>query len=86
MTLTCISVSVHAMVSRANDMIRLLFEAEKALVALQSHHSSLTVDYFEFQWARQKELQSDVISETARQKKEQITLLLGVEEQLIEAR
>lgn len=72
--------------ARASEVNRFLFEAEQELLALLTRNPNLTIEYFESQWARQKEMQTDVISETAKQKRDQIMLLLGVEEQLIEAR
>lgn len=72
--------------ARASEVNRVLFEAEQELLALLTRNPNLTIEYFESQWARQKEMQTDVISETAKQKRDQIMLLLGVEEQLIEAR
>lgn len=71
--------------ARASEVNRVLFEAEQELLALLTRNPNLTIEYFESQWARQKEMQTDVISETAKQKRDQIMLLLGVEEQLIEA-
>lgn len=78
--------SVQSMVSRSAEVHRRLLKAEGELVHLNTLNPIHTIEYFERQWGRQRELQMDVISETAKQKKEQITLLLAVEEQLVEAR
>lgn len=84
--MTACSESVQAIFSHAEEALRRLSKAEHELNLLISSNPSYTIEIFEKQWGRQREMQTNVISETAKQKRGQISLLLGVEEQLFEAR
>lgn len=44
------------------------------------------ITYFSRQWDRQVEIQLETISESARQKRERMIVLLDLEEKLLEAR
>ncbi|EGG04830.1 uncharacterized protein MELLADRAFT_88562 [Melampsora larici-populina 98AG31] len=62
-----------------------LNEAEEALRTLRISDPTLTAAYFENKWAEQKARQLDVITETQKQKRERVSVLLGLEEELIES-
>ncbi|EGG01200.1 uncharacterized protein MELLADRAFT_92702 [Melampsora larici-populina 98AG31] len=62
-----------------------LSNAESALHQLRTEHGH-TVEYLSVQWDQQRATQMDVISRTAREKKERMIDLLNMEEKLIEAR
>lgn len=67
-------------------MKRRLEKAETDLATLLTQHPTHTLEYLEAQWARQRDIQKKVISETVKDKKKQLTVLLALEEKLVEAR
>lgn len=62
-----------------------LNEAQSTLLDLEQS-TGHNVTYFAQQWDRQVEVQLDTISESAREKRERMIVLLDLEEQLLEAR
>lgn len=68
------------------EVRRRLLEAEKCLERLLSINPKYTVQYFEGQWERQKTLQKATISESAKEKRERLSVLLNLEENSHEAR
>lgn len=79
-------ISVQSINRRTKEVKRRLVEAEAALNKLQKRHPTHTIEYLETQWKRQKEIQKKVISESAKDKRKQIAVLLALEEELVESR
>ncbi|KAH9808531.1 hypothetical protein DFH28DRAFT_909133 [Melampsora americana] len=73
------------MLSHIQKAKKRLSEAQVSLDDLLQQHGH-TVEYLSLQWERQRKAQMDVISATARQKRERMAELLEMEEELIETR
>ncbi|EGF97296.1 uncharacterized protein MELLADRAFT_70083 [Melampsora larici-populina 98AG31] len=63
-----------------------LHKAKSALAKHQQANQMHTYDYFEAQWARQRELQLQAINVRTKEKRARLEVLVRLEEQLLEAR
>lgn len=69
-----------------SEVERRLSKATAALTKLATADAKYTILFFEQQWARQQEVQKNVISATTRRLKERMGVLMDLEEELVEAR
>ncbi|EGG12458.1 uncharacterized protein MELLADRAFT_101650 [Melampsora larici-populina 98AG31] len=74
-----------SMTSRFKVVLERLEEAQKDLANIETQSPALNLEYMKNQWARQKEMQARIISETAEDKQEQILVLIELEEDMLEA-
>ncbi|EGG04731.1 uncharacterized protein MELLADRAFT_108187 [Melampsora larici-populina 98AG31] len=72
--------------NRFNVVLKRAEEAQKDLANIESKNPTFNLEYIKHQWARQKEMQARIISETAADKREQILVLIELEEDVLEAR
>ncbi|EGG12916.1 uncharacterized protein MELLADRAFT_101493 [Melampsora larici-populina 98AG31] len=73
-------------IKRGTEVRKRLKEAESELASLLKQDPTMTTEYLEEQWNRQREMQKKLISESAKDKRDQILVYLGIEEELVEAR
>ncbi|EGG07542.1 uncharacterized protein MELLADRAFT_62533 [Melampsora larici-populina 98AG31] len=73
------------MTSRFKVVLERLEEAQKDLANIETRSPALNLEYMKNQWARQKEMQAQIISETAEDKREQNLVLIELEEDMLEA-
>ncbi|EGG13223.1 uncharacterized protein MELLADRAFT_100975 [Melampsora larici-populina 98AG31] len=71
---------------RGKEVMKRLAEAEAELSSLLLANPTMTTEYLEVQWARQREVQKQVISESAKDKRDKLLVYMEFEEELIEAR
>ncbi|EGG09555.1 uncharacterized protein MELLADRAFT_104168 [Melampsora larici-populina 98AG31] len=77
---------IRSVKRRFKEVEKRLVEAESALHKIQAQHPTHTIVYLETQWNRQRELQRKIISESAKDKRAQLSVLIKLEEGLVEAR
>ncbi|KAH9812739.1 hypothetical protein DFH28DRAFT_1129505 [Melampsora americana] len=78
--------AASSMTTRLKDVHQRLDKANNCLAKIQAQHPTHTLEYTKAQWTRQREKQALIISETKADKREQIGVLIELEEDLLEAR
>ena len=78
--------AVQSIQKRGKEVRKCFEQAEADLARLLEQHPTHTVENLEAQWARQKEMQKKVISESAKDKRKQLGVFLQLEEDLLQSR
>lgn len=77
---------VRSSEKRGFEVRKRLAEAEADLSSILSANPTMTTEYLESQWNRQRLIQKQVISESAKDKRQQLLVYMEFEEELVEAR
>lgn len=77
--------TVRSAIHRGTEVKKRLDEALVSLKDIEEKNPHHTFGYMQAQWSRQKEMQALIISETAADKREQVLVLIELEEELLEA-
>jgi O-acetyl-ADP-ribose deacetylase (regulator of RNase III) len=77
---------VRSIEKRGKEVRKRLAEAEAELSSILIANPTMTTQYLEVQWNRQREIQKKVISESAQEKRAQLLVYMEFEEELVEAR
>ncbi|EGG12986.1 uncharacterized protein MELLADRAFT_101385 [Melampsora larici-populina 98AG31] len=83
---TLVDIHMTGVLSWINTVEKRLVKSSVILAELPKSDPKYTIEYFEQQWERQRLIQQNVINATTRRLKEQMGVLLDLEEDLIEAR
>lgn len=78
--------TVAVLVGESKKVFGELIDAQALLAELVQANPLHTSVYFEEQWNRQREMQLKAITVNAKEKRERLTVLLQLEEELLEAR